>query len=94
MKTMEEVMKMDGITKNKDWGHKDSINMHFSPIPNWYACILGFCCPVCDNGIDWEWDFKKNIPIITGAKYLGHAHRFIHLKCNVCSQEITAENFD
>ena len=100
MKTLEEAAKLSGITQKAE-----GLNLHFSPIPNWYGCILGFDCPICDNSIDWIWDWEGNIPQITthaprkspkvyGAILIEYGHRYIGLTCDNCKTKLFADNFD
>lgn len=103
MKTIDEALEISGITK-RDYG----INLHFNPIPNWYGCVLGFDCPICDNPIDWEWKWDYGIapqittdetpehckPIVKNAHLIAFGHRWIRLECDKCHTQISAENFD
>ncbi len=100
MRTIEEAIKKAGVTKTDS-----GLNLHFSPIPNWYGCILGFDCPICENPIDWKWDGKlPNFtgdntpqlvkPIVTGANLISYGHRWIRLECSKCHTQLEAENFD
>lgn len=100
MKTLEQASKTQGITLDGK-----GLNLHFSPIPNWYGCILGFDCPKCDNPIDWEWqggipDFTNEEttahlkPKTKGANLIGFGHRWIRLECQKCHTQLKAENFD
>ena len=100
MKTLEEAAKQQGITLNGV-----ELNLHFSPIPNWYGCVLGLDCPRCNNPIDWEWPGKMPSftneettvhlkPIVKGAKLLGWGHRWIRLECDICHTQLCAENLD
>lgn len=100
MKTIDEVCEYAGIIRTED-----GINLHFSPIPNWYGCFSGFDCPICGNPIDWKWIWNgqppqittrapQKQPLITGAEYLTHAHRYLKMKCNGCGTIISAENYD
>ncbi len=100
LKTVDEAIQEAGITKT-DFG----LNLHFSPIPNWYGCILGFECPICENPIEWKWDKKlphvtgDNTPeiikpIVTGAAMIAYGHRWIRLECDKCHTQLFAENFD
>lgn len=65
MKTLEEAAKTQGVTLTD----KEVLNLHFSPIPNWYGCVTGFHCPRCDNVIKWEWE--GTMPGITNPDALG-----------------------
>jgi len=100
MITLEEAAKEPGITR---WDK--GLRLHFSPIPNWYACIIGLICPICDNHINWEWDWEGPLPVVTnraprkspevtGAKLEDYGHRYIALTCNECGTKLFAENFD
>ncbi len=100
MKTIAEALEEPGITATDD-----GLNLHFSPIPNWYGCILGLDCPVCENQIDWEWigklpnftgDFTPKLvhPKAKGAELISYGHRWIKLECIICHTKLTAENFD
>ncbi len=99
MKTLEEASQQQGITLNGT-----VLNLHFSPLPNWYGCILGFDCPVCDSPIDWKWEGNlppftgDNTPDLvkpkaTGANLIGYGHRWIRLECDKCHTSLVAENF-
>jgi len=100
MKTLEQAAETQGVTLDGE-----GLNLHFSPIPNWYGCVLGFDCPRCDNPINWKWrgvmpNFTNEEstahlkPEVKGAKLLESGHRWIRLECNKCSTALTAENFD
>ncbi len=97
MKTLEQACEIQGITKTEG-----GLNLHFSPIPNWYHCFTGFDCPICDNPIDWDWHFAQQLsstqqippPTVTGAKYITHGHRWIKIEGDKCHTHLTAENFD
>ena len=100
MKTLEQAAKIQGISLSGK-----GLNLHFSPIPNWYGCILGFDCPVCDNPIDWEWQGEMPAftneettahlkPKLKGANLLDFGHRWIRLECEKCHTQLTAENLD
>ncbi len=100
MKTIEEVCEETGITRT-GFG----LNLHFSPIPNWYGYVLGFDCPICDKSIDWEWQGElPNIttentpalvkPKVMGASLVAYGHRWIRLECDECHTQLQAENFD
>ena len=99
MKTLQEAQQEQGITLNGD-----TLNLHFSPLPNWYGCILGFDCPICGKPIDWKWEgdmpnftnaetTKYLKPVVTSAKLLAFGHRWISLECDNCHTKLTAENF-
>ena len=99
MKTIEEAIQEPGITRTNS-----GLNLHFSPIPNWYGCILGFECPLCDNPIKWEWEGKlpnftgdntPNFvkPKVDGGQLIGYGHRWIRLECNKCHTQLEGENF-
>lgn len=100
MKTLEQATETQGVTLDGE-----RLNLHFSPLPNWYGCSLGFDCPRCENPIDWEWEGK--MPMVTngtsvthlkpktkGAKLIAWGHRWILLECNKCHTQLNAENFD
>lgn len=100
MKTLEQAAKEKGITLHGEW-----LNLHFSPIPNWYGCFLGFDCPRCDKSIDWKWQGEMPgftneestahlNPVVTGAKLINFGHRWIRLECDNCHQKLSAENLD
>ena len=104
MKTLEQAAETQGITIGEA-GTDKWLNLHFSPLPNWYGCILGFDCPRCENPIDWEWQGKmpgftneettRHLkPATKGAKLISFGHRWIRLECEKCSTELLAENFD
>ncbi len=88
MKTIEMACKEPGIT-SIDFG----LNLHFSPIPNWYHCFLGFDCPICGNPIDWKWKVgpARIEPIVTEATLIGYGHRWIRLECDKCHTKSQAE---
>ncbi len=100
MKPIDEVCELPGITKTGQ-----GLNLHFSPIPNWYGCVLGFDCPICDNPIDWKWqgempnftneETTQHLkPTVKGATLMGFGHRWIRLECDKCHTRMEAENFD
>lgn len=100
MKTLEQAAEQRGVTLDEH-----GLNLHFSPIPNWYGCVLGFDCPRCNTLIDWEWqgnmpNFTNEQttqhlkPIVKGAKLIAFGHRWIRLECDKCSTVLMAENFD
>jgi len=100
MKTLKQAAQEQGITETDS-----GLNLHFSPIPNWYGCILGFACPICDAQIKWKWEGKlPNItgdntpslvrPLMTGGNMIAFGHRWIKLECEQCHTQMTAENFD
>jgi len=97
-RTMEQAIEMRGITRTAR-----GINLHFSPIPNWYGCILGFDCPICSNPIDWKWTTKlpgittgapSTPPVVTGATLEEYGHRYICVSCGKCGTYLSAENHD
>ncbi len=100
MKTLEQAAETQGITLENE-----GLHLHFSPIPNWYGCILGFDCPRCKHPINWEWKGKmphftslestsKLAPTVIGAKLVSFGHRWIRLICDDCQTSLMAENFD
>ncbi len=103
MKTLIEAAKQVGITL-----FQDGLRIHFSPLPNWYACFVGFDCPVCDHPITWEWVNGKLTgitnpasieasgirPEVKGAALDHWGHRYLYLKCADCSTVMRADNFD
>ncbi len=100
MRTIAEATKIPGITRAGK-----GLNLHFSPIPNWYSCIAGVDCPICDTEISWKWigrlpDFTGDNtpshvkPEIVNAKLLTYGHRWIMLECHNCRATLTLENFD
>ena len=99
MEAIEEACKQPGISRLDD-----GLNLHFSPIPNWYGCILGFECPICGQSIDWKWIGKLGAftgddtpsrvkPVVTGAALKSYGHRWIALVCDTCKIDLRAENF-
>ena len=100
MKTLEQAAEAQGITLRNG-----RLSLHFSSIPNWYGCILGFDCPRCDTHITWEWEGKmsgftneKTVahlkPKVTNAELIGFGHRWIQLRCDRCHTYLMADNFD
>ena len=103
MKTLEEAAAVQGVSLKGD-----GLRVHFSPIPNWYACFSGFDCPRCNSLIDWKWvngalpgitnpasiEVSGVRPEVTGATLISWGHRWLRLKCSRCSTEIGADNFD
>lgn len=104
MKTLEQAAESEGITIDMNSSGK-WLNLHFSPMPNWYGCILGFDCPVCEKPIDWEWQgelpsittpssTRHLKPLVKGAELKAWGHRWISLKCSECKTDLFAENYD
>jgi hypothetical protein len=100
MKTLEQAAETQGVTLVGE-----GLNLHFSPIPNWYGCVLGFDCPRCNNFINWKWQGKMpNFtneettahlkPEVAGATLLEFGHRWIRLECTHCHTVLTANNLD
>ena len=103
MKTLQEATKTQGVSFEQGGG----LRLHFSPIPNWYGCVLGFDCPVCNQSIDWKWvngklpgmttpasiEASKVEPELTGGQLVGWGHRWIRILCK-CGTHLYAENFD
>ena len=99
MKTLEQAAKETGVSKT-DFG----LNLHFSPIPNWYM-KCGLDCPICDNPIDWDFIGEKPMvtnevsashlrPEVSGAELMDYGHRWLRMECNGCKTQLFAENFD
>ena len=101
MRTLEEAAQTSGISMAEN-----GLNLHFSPIPNWYM-KMGYNCPVCDNPIEWDWQWYDKSPAFTGentpmlgkpitngCKLLKYGHRWITLECDKCHTLLFAENFD
>ena len=101
MRTLEEAAELSGISKTEN-----GLNLHFSPIPNWYM-KMGLDCPVCDNPIDWDWQWHDKVPMVTteitpalctpitnGCKLVKYGHRWITVAYNECHTLLYAENFD
>lgn len=100
MRTLEEAAQQVGVSV----GEGNGLNLHFSPIPNWYM-DMGFGCPRCDQEISWKW--QGELPAITtevtphlvkpkviGATLVAYGHRWICIRCNDCLTELHADNFD
>lgn len=97
IKTMEEAAELPGVSIKPG-----GLNLHFSPLPNWYACVAGLDCPRCTQGISWSW--SEPLPSITtrapgdpdvkGANLVSFGHRYIEVKCFGCDTTLFAENFD
>ena len=64
MRTLDEAAEIVGVSKASD-----GLNLHFSPIPNWYM-KMGCGCPICDNPIDWDWEWAEKPPAITGLSLI------------------------
>ena len=99
MKTLEEAAEIQGVSIDGD-----RLNLHFSPIPNWYM-KCGLPCPICENEIVWGFIGEKPMitnpvtskhlkPDVQGAELLGYGHRWLCIRCNSCQTEMIAENFD
>lgn len=102
MRTLDEATQLSGISRTEM-----GLNLHFSSIPNWYM-RMGVDCPVCDNPIDWDWDWVTGKPpqittdqtpsvvkpILIGAVLVSYGHRWLKMNCIKCHTELFAENFD
>ena len=104
MRTLEEAVELPGISKYE--GPGGGLNLHFSPIPNWYM-KMGCDCPVCNSPIEWDWVWHDKKPMVTtditpalgelvtkGCKLLKYGHRWITLECSKCHTQLCVENFD
>ena len=104
MRTIEEAIELPGISKYTGAG--EGLNLHFSPIPNWYM-KMGCDCPICSNPIDWDWQWHSDKPMVTtentpmlctpitnSCKLMKYGHRWITLECSKCHTILCAENFD
>lgn len=104
MKTLEEAVEAPGVSKFEGVG--EGLNLHFSPIPNWYRA-MGTNCPICDNPVTWDWQWQSPKPVVTteitprfctpvttGCKLLKYGHRWITVECNTCHTMLCAENLD
>jgi len=100
MRTLREAAEEPGVSL-----YKGGLNLHFSPIPNWYGCVLGFDCPRCNNLIGWTWEGEMpNFtneettehlkPKVTGATLIDFGHRWMRLECDKCHTKLKVENFD
>ena len=104
MKTIEQAILEPGITRA---GTHADLEIRFDPFPNWYGYFKGLDCPLCGNGIDWEWvgtlpgittpEFIQQsgtYPVVTGGTLKTWGHRHIIIQCGGCNATLFAHNFD